>query len=112
MIGGAQYPGNRPVCTRPIRDGLACDWPAAPGSTLSMPPANGGLPAASPDARSSICGRILAGSRAAGMDQFIATITRTTIFANLGREELARVAGKVDQVPVAAATVIIRQGDA
>src|SRR5688572_29288238 len=117
MIGGAQYPGNRPVCTRPIRDGLAGDWPAASGSTASRPPANGELSAAStvalsPAARSSIWGRILAGSRAAGMDQFIATITRTTIFANLGREELARVAGKVDQVPVAAATVIIRQGDA
>jgi CRP-like cAMP-binding protein/di/tricarboxylate transporter len=46
------------------------------------------------------------------MDQFITTITRTSIFANLAREDLARVAGKVDQVPVAAATVIIRQGDA
>ena len=46
------------------------------------------------------------------MDQFIATITRTTIFANLTREDLARVAGKVDHVPVVAGTVVIRQGDA
>jgi CRP-like cAMP-binding protein/di/tricarboxylate transporter len=45
------------------------------------------------------------------MDQFIATITRTAIFANLGREDLARVAGKIEEIPVPAGTVIIRQGD-
>jgi CRP-like cAMP-binding protein/di/tricarboxylate transporter len=45
------------------------------------------------------------------MDQFITTITRTAIFANLAREDLARVAGKVDQVRVAAGGVILRQGD-
>jgi CRP-like cAMP-binding protein/di/tricarboxylate transporter len=45
------------------------------------------------------------------MDQFIATITRTAIFASLAREDLARVAGKVDQVAVAAGTAILRQGD-
>ena len=45
------------------------------------------------------------------MDEFIATITRTPIFAGLSREDLARVAGKLDEVRVEAGTVIIRQGD-
>ena len=46
------------------------------------------------------------------MDQFIATITRTAIFSGLAREDLARVAGKLDEISVASGEVIIRQGDA
>ena len=49
------------------------------------------------------------------MDDFIDTITRTSIFSGLSREDLARVAGKLDEVRVAPGTVIIRQtepGDA
>ena len=45
------------------------------------------------------------------MNEFIDTITRTSIFAGLAREDLARVAGKLDEVRVAAGTVIIRQAD-
>ena len=45
------------------------------------------------------------------MDEFIETITRTSIFAGLAREDLARVAGKLDEVRVAAGTVIFRQAD-
>ena len=45
------------------------------------------------------------------MDEFIDTITRTSIFAGLAREDLARVAGKLDEIRVAAGTVIIRQAD-
>jgi len=45
------------------------------------------------------------------VDEFIDTITRTSIFAGLAREDLARVAGKLDEVRVAAGTVIIRQAD-
>jgi di/tricarboxylate transporter/CRP-like cAMP-binding protein len=45
------------------------------------------------------------------MDEFIETITRTSIFAGLSREDLARVAGKLDEVRVAAGTIIIRQAD-
>jgi len=45
------------------------------------------------------------------VNEFIDTITRTSIFAGLAREDLARVAGKLDEVRVAAGTVIIRQAD-
>jgi anion transporter len=45
------------------------------------------------------------------VDEFIETITRTSIFAGLSREDLARVAGKLDEVRMAAGTVIFRQGD-
>jgi len=45
------------------------------------------------------------------VDEFIDTITRTSIFSGLSREDLARVAGKLDEVRVAAGTTIIRQGE-
>lgn len=45
------------------------------------------------------------------MDDFIETITRTSIFSGLSREDLARVAGKLDEIRVAAGTVIIRQAE-
>jgi anion transporter len=45
------------------------------------------------------------------VDEFIDTITGTSIFAGLSREDLARVAGKLDEVRVPAGTVIIRQAD-
>ena len=45
------------------------------------------------------------------MDELIDTITRTSIFSGLSREDLARVAGKLDEVRVAAGTTIIRQGE-
>ena len=41
------------------------------------------------------------------MNEFIDTITRTSIFAGLSREDLARVAGKLDEVRVAAGIVIL-----
>jgi len=43
------------------------------------------------------------------VDEFIDTITRTSIFSGPSREDLARVAGKLDEVRVAAGTTIIRQ---
>ncbi len=46
------------------------------------------------------------------MDEFIDTITRTSIFAGLSREDLARVAGKLDEVRVAAGATIIQQAEA
>ena len=45
------------------------------------------------------------------MDDFIATITRTQIFAGLSREDLARVAGQLEEVSVKPGEAIIRQGD-
>lgn len=45
------------------------------------------------------------------MDHFIATITSAPIFIGLSREDLARVAGKLDEITVAAGTTVIRQGD-
>jgi CRP-like cAMP-binding protein len=45
------------------------------------------------------------------VDAFIDTITRTSIFAGLSREDLARVAGKLDEVTVAAGTTIITQAE-
>jgi len=45
------------------------------------------------------------------VDAFIDTITRTPIFAGLSREDLARVAGKLDEVAVAAGTTIIHQAE-
>lgn len=47
----------------------------------------------------------------AALDDFIATITGTQIFASLSREDLARVAGKLDEVGVGAGQAIFRQGD-
>jgi anion transporter len=46
------------------------------------------------------------------VDEFIDTITRTSIFAGLSREDLARVAGRLDEVRVSAGTTIIRQAEA
>src|SRR5262245_40771537 len=51
------------------------------------------------------------GTEARAVDDFIDTITRTSIFSGLSREDLARVAGKLDEVRVAAGTVIIRQAE-
>jgi len=50
-------------------------------------------------------------AKAKAVDEFIETITRTSIFAGLSREDLARVAGKLDEVRVAAGTTIIRQAE-
>ena len=38
------------------------------------------------------------GTEARAVDDFIDTITRTSIFSGLSREDLARVAGKLDEV--------------
>src|SRR5215831_15310527 len=48
---------------------------------------------------------------AVGLDDFIGTITRTQIFAGLAREDLARVAGKLDELSVGAGEPVIRHGD-
>jgi anion transporter len=45
------------------------------------------------------------------VDAFIDTITRTSIFAGLSREDLARVAGKLDEVTVTAGTTIFSQAE-
>lgn len=45
------------------------------------------------------------------MDEFIATITSTPIFVGLSREDLARVAGKLDEIHAGPGKAIIRQGD-
>ena len=45
------------------------------------------------------------------VDDFIATITLTRIFAGLSREDLARAAGKLDEVSAGAGKAIFRQGD-
>ena len=50
-------------------------------------------------------------AKAKAVDEFIDTITRTSIFSGLSREDLARVAGKLDEVRVAAGTTLIRQGE-
>jgi CRP-like cAMP-binding protein len=46
------------------------------------------------------------------VDEFIDTITRTSIFAGLSREDLARVAGKLDEVRVGAGATVIQQAEA
>jgi len=45
------------------------------------------------------------------VDAFIDTITRTSIFSGLPREDLARVAGKLDEITVTAGTTIIHQAE-
>jgi di/tricarboxylate transporter/CRP-like cAMP-binding protein len=45
------------------------------------------------------------------VENFTTTITNTPIFAGLAREDLARVAGNLDEVGVAAGVAILRQGD-